>query len=175
MSSSLLLLSLLAAPALAQPFTSCPSVGGTETVCFLWYSNDACLNASTSASLVVQRNGVCALVPSSFPGVPFSSYIGSCNPSGSGGAASFCASTTCDPATCIDAPFTSGLCAANSLGFGSNSVEVFCSAAAATSTPSPAASPSPQAPVSGAAPTGLSALVASLVLATAAGALRHAS
>lgn len=74
----------------------------------------------------VQRNGVCALVPSSFTGVPFSSYRATCDAAGKGGSVLYCSSADCTPSTCTTAPFSSNSCQANAAVYGARSVEISC-------------------------------------------------
>ena len=113
---SLLALAAVASGVLAQAAQQCPSIGGAQASCYLWFSNANCASPETNASLVVTRAGQCNLVPSSFAGVPFSSYYSTCAESGSAGVVYYCASATCDSATCTSSPFTSGSCQAKCVG-----------------------------------------------------------
>lgn len=114
----------LVTPALSQGL-ACPYTGGVNTACLFWFSNVNCTNPSTESSVVVQRNGVCALVPSSFSGVPFSSYKTTCSPTGADGVVEYCSSSDCSIG-CISSPFTASQCMANDPVFGSLSLEILC-------------------------------------------------
>ena len=167
---ALLFLSLFAAA--ASQNISCPSAGA-GSVCLVWFAEPGC-PANSTASLVAQRNNVCALVPSSFSGVPFSSsvrkesaprslprfspppypflprsYKASCTTDGLGGTVEYCASADCTTG-CTVSPFTSGNCATNAAAYGSRSLLVVCSP--------PTASPTPAPPVSGAAAAAVTAV-----------------
>ncbi len=91
-----------------------------------YFSNTACANPATEASIVAVRDGVCNLVPSSFAVSNFSSWRTTCNADNSGGITTYCASANCAPESCTARSFNNNDCQSNNPAFGSASLATQC-------------------------------------------------
>ena len=87
-----------------------PTPGTGIFACLTFFSNSACANPTTEASIVAVRDGVCNLVPSSFAGTNFSSWRTTCNAENTGGITVYCASANCAPDSCTARSFNNDDC-----------------------------------------------------------------